>query len=468
MERGGVVTRNTLLTLFVWSVVLTAAAFAADTDSAAAGGADLGAQVDAAQARLDAAQKRVDELEKKVGAMEGSLGATRAQAGDLSSQLAGLEEKARATGEAKPAVQFVPYGQLKVDVIHDNAQMNSTDDGAYVLQEKPGFANDRQFGITVRQTTFGVNILTPDVWGCKSRGKIEMDFYGQATVENKETPRLRYAYWELVNPTWSVLVGQAQDVFGPLAANTVNRPKLDNSGNIGYRRPMVRYEKLFKLPDEKLVQMDFALARMTGGTVVSSSSLDDAGSDAGWPLVESRAGFCIPTKFKRAAAIGVGGHIGQEEMNPTAGTPPVVVSGHGAMFMTYCGVIDWTTPLADKIDISGEFFKGRNLDSFQGGIGQGVNTTLGVPIDAIGGWAQLQYRPVKAWTFDIGGGIDDPENSDLNAGDRGRNATCFANAIYGFSDKFSVGVEAAFIRTDYLAGPDGDNVRVQAAAMYKL
>jgi hypothetical protein len=473
--------RSTVLCAFLVVVMVS---WAAAQEAATAPAPDLSARLEDTLARLDAAQRRIDELEARVGALEGSVGAASRDVGSLSGQMKAIEEKARGpAAPAQDAVKITPYGQIKVDAAVNNSATNSADDPTYVIQEKANFGNDRNFALTVRQTQFGLNIQTPDVAGGKSRGKVEIDFYAPAAAEIKPEPRLRYAYWELVYPEWSVLVGQAIDVMSPIYPVTLNRPHLDQSGNIGYRRPMVKYQRTFTIGGDSL-QTELALARGSASPA-SSSVLDDAASDAGWPLVEARAGISIPTALKRPIVFGISGHVGQEEYDRVtldAGPPASLktVSGNGNEFMTYSGNLDWKAPLAENWDVAGEFFAGRNLDDFVGGIGQGVNnaanqgatkfaSALNKPIDAIGGWTQITYRPVKKWSLSVGAGIDDPDNADLSGAiNRARNLTCFANAIYSATSNLSVGLETAYMDTDYLTGASGDNVRIQSSLIYKF
>jgi len=448
-------------------------ALAVGPTALAAGDADAQSSLQAIEARLretesnlDSAAERIDELEAKVGVLSAEAAATSTDTDTLAGQLKKLEGQARGPA-AESAVKLQPYGFIKIDVIRESVRTSNVDTAGFVPQQKPGFENDGQTVVTVRQTQLGLNVTGPDVGEAKQRARVEADFYGSTTAVNKATPRLRYAYWELSYPEWSVLAGQAADVFSPLIPSALNNTHLDNSGNIGYRSPMLRYRRIFACAD-KTFQGDVAIARSTGGTVFSSSTLDDAGSAAGWPVFEARLAASTPTRWKRALTVGVSGHYGQQEFVPSAGSPPAQVAGPGQEFLTYSGDLDWTVPLCEKWDLNGEFFRGRNLAGFVGGIGQGVNSKLGKPIDSMGGWSQLSYRPAKTWTLSAGGGIDDPENGDLSAGDRSRNVAYFANAVYSLNERTTLGFETLWQQTSYVGGGDGDNLRFQSALTFRF
>jgi hypothetical protein len=341
--------------------------------------------------------------------------------------------------------------------------------------------------MTLRQTRFGINLEGPDVEGAKSTGKIEIDFYGTASVENKAMPMMRQAYWQLSYPTWNVLVGQTWEVLAPLYPNTLNYNALALMGNMGYRKPMIRYERMDKVFGDKTIQTDVAIVRSIGNNVVSTSTLDDEGSDSGWPVFQSRVGFSTPTSIGRPFAIGVSGHYGTEEFNTvtvSAGPPASfkTVNGKGRQFETFSGNLDWTVPVARDFDVIGEFWVGQNVDAFTGGIGQGVNcmanqgtktaaASLEKGIDAIGGWTQVTYhpQPLPKWLFNAGVGIDDPENGDLSGSlNRARNSVEYVNALYSLNAQTKIGVEVSWMATDFIAAPEGENLRVQGALQYNF
>lgn len=419
------------------------------------------------QAQLENANRRLGELERKFGELQGTLGETSKGVDTLEAQLKKIEVKGGAMTTAG-GFTFTPYGYIKVDMVYDDTRTSGTSATAFVLPEKPGYGSDRHYTITARQTRLGVNIGGPDIGNGKSSGKIEVDFYAPATVENKAQLMLRQAYWKLAYPNWNVLVGQAWEVVSPSFPHVLNYSYLALSGNPGYRKPMIRYERTDKVLGDKKLKTDVALVRGIGTAtgLRSTSWLDDEASDAGVPDIEARVGISIPTKHKRPIVVGVSGHYGREEYDYNAAS--VFTTGSGTLYTTYSGNIDWAVPLGKNADFTGEFFSGRNLDGYMGGIGQGVNLKLGKAIDAIGGWGQLCYHPEGQWVFSVGAGIDDPQNSDLSAGGRTRNATYFTNAIYNISKSTLLGLEVSYQDTDWKGTANGDNIRVQTSLQFKF
>jgi hypothetical protein len=63
----------------------------------------------------------------------------------------------------------------------------------------------------------------------------------------------------------------------------------------------------------------------------------------------------------------------------------------------------------------------------------------------------------------------------LGAVNKSRNATYFTNAVYNLTDKTQIGVELAYMATDYkssgfssISSADGDNFRVQTMLQYNF
>lgn len=129
---------------------------------------------------------------------------------------------------------------------------------------------------------------------------------------------------------------------------------------------------------------------------------------------------------------------------------------------TWAVAADFQIPLGKAVGIQGEIFTGTNLDSFQGGINQGVSVNESaadvVTIDATGGWVQLSVTPPqkKELTFHLTYGTDRPDNELLKAGQRSENSTLMAGLFYKPAASFQTAVEYALINTRYRLGKKND------------
>jgi DcaP outer membrane protein len=423
---------------------------------------------DRARANADLADEnaqlksRVDTLEKQVQGLTSALSPEE-------------QSKAKAIAEGKQSVwskldmQF--YGFIKGDAAYDNSRTTS---GNYIVwvNNESGRGNDDEFSMTANQTRLGLNINGPNDKYMQTSGKIEFDFYGSGASENKAKIQMRHAYVQLRWPDHglSLLAGQTWDVISPLNPTTLNYSVLWDGGNIGYRRPQIRLTKDLMLSGDTSVKFQGAISRTIGRSVAVPGVTSESGEDAGFPTVQGRIGMTKPWLAAGSTTFGISGHMGQEEydVSTTADT--------NRNFDSWSVNFDLVQPIMSWMTLKAEVFKGENLDSYLGGIGQGVRavktgtTTVSHDreISSKGGWCALGFGPWDQWSFNTGIGIDDVDVDDVNVGDRTLNRAVFANAIYALNKHADVGVEISHWRTDYRGRGDADDVRLQTSLTYKF
>jgi len=84
---------------------------------------------------------------------------------------------------------------------------------------------------------------------------------------------------------------------------------------------------------------------------------------------------------------------------------------------------DWETPLAPRVSLSGEFYRGLAIGGLAGGFGRSVlfngdptiASTQVRGLDAIGGWSQLKFKASAKLEFNGAFGLDNPFAEDLRA-----------------------------------------------------
>jgi hypothetical protein len=231
------------------------------------------------------------------------------------------------------------------------------------------------------------------------------------------------------------------------------------AGNVGYRRPQFRLTKGFKLGESTRLTLQGAATRTIGD--VNLLGPGDTGEDSGFPTVQARAALAFRGFSGQTATVGLSGHYGRDEYDTSA------VDDH-VNIPSWSGSLDVNLPLSAKVAFKGEFYRGRNMDEYLGGIGQGVNPATLRGITDIGGWASLNFGPWRGWRFGVGYTADDPVNRDLGAGDRLRNRTLFGNVFYDINDAVQLGLELADWQTLYKDKSDGDAIRVQTALYYRF
>ena len=201
----------------------------------------LAAQTD--QDTLNKLLQRIDQLEKQVNDLKQQAEEAKAA-------------QAKQQGTAPPPNQFFSsaksriefYGYAKLDMAYDTGRINPGNFALFVDPLPANQNNNSQYNMTANQTRLGMNFTAMDTGTAKVTGKLEIDFYGNALVNNKAAPLLRHAFMQVYWPKWdfTILAGQTSDIISPLVEPTINYTVGWDAGNIGYRRAQLRFDKGFK------------------------------------------------------------------------------------------------------------------------------------------------------------------------------------------------------------------------------
>jgi len=353
------------------------------------------------------------------------------------------------------------YGYIKADASYDTSR---TYPGNYAVwaDSESSKRNDNEFNMTANQTRLGLKIGGPEDNGIKTSGRLEFDLYGSNGAENKAKIQMRHAYLQIDSPddNFSLLAGQTSDVISPLVPSTLNYTVLWDAGNIGYRRPQIRLTKVYNLKNDVDLKVAGAIARSISNDY--AGSVDEAGADSGQPSFQGRIGVTFPWLDYKPTTIGFSGHYGKEEYDiNTSGTD-------NKKFDSWSLNLDLTQPINEWLTLKAEAFTGKNLGTYFGGIGQGVNTTKLKEIAAKGGWVAASLGPWDKWSFNVGAGLDDVYNGDIEAQARSRNSCVFGNVIYSVNKNTQVGFELSQWQTKYKDKTGGDSLRAQTSFIYKF
>lgn len=370
------------------------------------------------------------------------------------------------------------YGYVKADLTYDSQATEPKNDvtfSFFVLPETDG-EKDSQIHLGIRETRLGLNLFGPDAGAWKSTGKIEMDFYGGGNA-NSYNPRIRLAYVDAAHSSgFSARFGQDWDTFCELAPRIVNFAYLADVGALGLRRPQARLTQELKLAEGTKLVLKVAAAQ-TVGQDLDGGGFDD-GSDADYPTAQFNVALHQTLWISnKAARLAFSGHYGQETLDAVARTAATnaagvitettkVVGKDATDYDTWSAQGSLYLPLTKCLAVQANVWQGVNLDTYYGGIGQGVNSALGEEIEAVGGWAQLLYDPTAKVSIGIGYSVDDPEDDDLSAGMRSKNEMYLVNVAYKFTAALTGMAEYSQMTTDYLEGEDVSNDRIQLAMKY--
>jgi hypothetical protein len=346
---------------------------------------------------------------------------------------------------------------------------------------KPG-KNDAM-NITARETRLGLEFKWKE-GDFVTDAKLEFDFYGLGakpaglnSMENKAAPMLRHAYLRVTRGRWSILAGQTSDVISPLVPKTVNYTVAWGQGNIGYRRPQFRISAWMGLGERAKVTCAVAATRNLGSNLDAniSNTIDD-GADSAIPAVQGRLGLKAKFGEKGMAAIGVSGHFGIEEYYDKTLTEENEPVGE-AETESWSLNVDAMCTLNEYISLSGEFFTGRNLGSYLGGVLQSINPMTLKEIGSMGGWGMLHLKPCKRIGLNIGYAFDNPDEEDFEVTDGSMidfidsNDVVMGNIMYGLTSTVTAMLEVSYLRTMYtlmegaeiIAEEELDALRVQFA-----
>ena len=215
-----------------------------------------------------------------------------------------------------------------------------------------------------------------------------------------------------------------------------------NAGNLGDRRPQVRYTG-------GSGETEFAIALgLTGAIDAKDLDADGVrdGEDAGLPNLQARLGF-----RRMNSAFGIWA-LNAWEKTATA------VGGETDFNASALGA-DFSFMFGGGFDIKGEVWTGRNLSDFRGGVGQGVNTTTGDEVQSMGGWAELGMNLTNTHRMALGFTMDDPEDDDIAAGGRTKNSAFYVHNRWTVGNNVDVGLNVLFWSTEFAGAATGRDTR---------
>lgn len=364
---------------------------------------------------------------------------------------------------------FTPYGFIQTNVIYETNPSTRTDYILFVNRQTHG---DRpQFGIDAKSTRLGMIVGGPNtrfLGQCfKTAGQVEINFQGQFQHYHKPGVLFRRGFIEIANSDWRFLAGQEWDVISPLNPSTLNYAVCYLAGNLNYRRPQVRVERMLNHSSRLQTKIQFSINHSIAIDGDTSTTDDVVDYDSKWPILEGRVGWTIGQRkgmYASPIVVGISGHIGKENYDFDFPVNPE----YNVDRLSWSGNFDAVVPITSNLRVRAECFVGENLSMFFGGINQGINRTTGNTIRSVGGWAELEYKLNRRLRSNLGYSTDDPLNQDLEAGYRSRNQSIYLNAIYNLNKDFEIGMEVSQWQTGYIGQATYELTRLEWMARYKF
>lgn len=276
------------------------------------------------------------------------------------------------------------------------------------------------FGGTVRQSILGFEAFGPEFMGARTSGTINMDFGGGFPFTyngvNFGLARLRTADLRLDWKNTSVIAGQDQLFFAPNSPTSFASlivPPLSYAGNLWSWTPQIRVEHRFSLGEDASLSLQGGLLdNLTGEPPYNEwYRTAQAGEVSRQPAYAGRVAYSRPM-LGHTFTIGAGGYYSRQNW------------GFNRDVNGWAGTLDWNVPLFYRwLSLSGAFYRGSALGGLGGGIGRSVlyngdimsSQTEVLPLNTVGGWAQLKFRPTTKLEFNAAFGQDNPFAADIRA-----------------------------------------------------
>jgi len=406
----------------------------------------------------------VNALRDRVAALEAQNSAMRAEIDALKARLSPPPAPSPSSSPPTPApvragdssVAF--YGFVRVDAIYDDSRPSAFQTPLFILSEdaRTGLRDNENLTLHPRLTRFGMNYSGPELprlGNASIAGKIEIDFQNGGR-ESRAISRFRHAWLQTSWKRSSLLLGQTSDVISPLFPNVNADTLMWNAGNLGDRRPQVRYQ--YK---SGRVTLQTA-AGLTGAVDEQDLDADGVrdGEASALPNLQARIGF--DSSRKDAWSLGLWALRGWQQTNRAfGGERRFVSSALGA---------DYKLALGKRARVQGEAWMGEGLGDFRGGIGQSINTTTGETIFSRGGWLELGFDATPWSTLYLGYTVDDPDDGDLVTNARAKNAAWYVTNRFRFGAPFQIGIEYLRWMTRYRGLARGLDNRFDIYAIYNF
>ncbi len=336
-------------------------------------------------------------------------------------------------------------------------------------------------GATVRQSEVGLEVFGPDVFGAKTSGEVHFDFAGGFPNElngaNYGLVRLRTGTMRLDWEHTSVIAGQDGLFLSPLSPTSYASlavPAFGYSGNLWSWVPQVRVEHRFDLPnDQSLLVQGGILDNFAGEPPYSSSMrLPTSGEKAGQPAFGTRVAW-RRSLHGQPLTLGAAGYYSRQNWDFDRYTDG------------WAGMVDLEIPMGSRLELTGEFYRGRAIGGLGGGVGRSVlfsgailqPTSQVLGVNAAGGWSQLKFRATEKLEFNGAFGLDNPYSKDLHTfavsqsyydPSLAQNRSALINFVYRPKSNLLFSTEYRHLRTFRTSGNDyaAEHINVSMGVLF--
>ena len=364
-----------------------------------------------------------------------------------------------AATDSTPRRTVVFSGMVLVNGFFTNARTNNSDVPQIAEQDSLGVAGS---GGSIRQTRLGVSVTDPDVLGGQFTGEVDADFFGgQLPSSGGRTFPLLRIRRAIGTVQWShmqLLFGQESPLVAersPRSLASVGFPDFAGAGNLWLWIPQgrVTFQTGYSL---RLALQGAVLAPVSGAPQSTFATQPDSAERSKRPSLQGRLRLGWGPADD-PSEIAIGGHLGWLRSDSVGGD---------SLIDSRAITIDARIALG-FLELIGEVYNGQAVAGLGGG---GVGQNFAAGGDALrsqGGWAQLNFRPMRAIMFGAGCGVDDPDDRDAPLGGRLQNFVCEGHLDWRPPGPLVFGFEFRRISTRYRTG-DARASHLNLAAGYRF
>jgi len=418
-------------------------------------------------ASATAAPNGVTPLEERVSSLEESSQL-------LSSK---VDDQYQTKVEAASKYRVRLSGIVLLNLFSNHGRMDSQETPTWAIPYIPNVSG-QTLGASLRQSEIGLEVFGPRLAGARTSGNLQFDFSGGSPNTpngvNLGLVRMRVASIRMDWKDTSLVAGQDNTFFSPLSPTSFASlaiPAFSYAGNLWGWIPQVRLEHRFNLSEgQSVVLQGGILDNVTGELPSAFAPFAQAGQSSGQPAYAGRAAW-TRNVFGMPLTLGAAGYYSRQTWSMNQNV-------HGWAAMT-----DWSVPLARRVSLTGEFYRGRAIGGLGGAVGRSVLFS-GNPspqgqvraLNSVGGWSQLKVIATSKLEFNGAFGVDNPYASDVRGFSVSpgfpapllQNRSSLVNVIYRPRSDLLLSGEYRHLRTfDIDAGsPTADQVNLMMGILF--
>ena len=310
-----------------------------------------------------------------------------------------LDDQYQTKVEAASKYRVRLSGIVLLNLFSNHGRMDSQETPTWAIPYIPNVSG-QTLGATLRQSEIGLEVFGPRLAGARTSGNLQFDFSGGSPNTpngvNLGLVRMRVASIRMDWKDTSIVAGQDNTFFSPLSPTSFASlaiPAFSYAGNLWGWIPQVRLEHRFNLSEgQSVVLQGGILDNVTGELPSSFAPFAQAGQSSGQPAYAARAGW-TRSVFGMPLTLGAAGYYSRQNWSMDQN-----VDGWAAM-------TDWSVPLARRVSLTGEFYRGRAIGGLGGAVGRSVLFSGNPspqgqvrPLNSVGGWSQLKVTPAVNWS----------------------------------------------------------------------